>query len=214
MFKTSDGYTYDENGTINLGFWITYQRKTTPVESKRGQLLLEIGMRFENKNSTLSWEEMYNYAKIYYEHHHNLEVPHMFKTSDGYTYDENGKINLGTWIAHQRRNTPVESKRGQLLLEIGMIWCVKKNKQDIINICVDNDIDYVKNKNILNHISKQELQSKIEFFKAYNIRLVDNNGVLIDIFSMSNPDMKEKYGISLEELISEYYIKNQKNKGA
>ena len=30
---------------------------------------------------------------------------------------------------------------------------------------------------------------------------------------MSNPDMKEKYGISLEEIISEYYIKNQIGKG-
>ena len=213
-FKTNDGYTYDENGKINLGVWIAYQRLNTSIESNKGQLLLKIGMRFKNKISTLSWEEMYNYAKIYYEHHHNLEVTFKFKTNDGYTYDENGKINLGVWIATQRLNTPIESNRGQLLLKIGMICGVRKNKQDIINICMNNDIDYDKNKNLLKHISKQELQSKINFLISCNIRLVDNNGGLIDIFDMSSVDIKKKYGVSLEELISEYYIKNQKDKGA
>ena len=75
------------------------------------------------------------------------------------------------------------------------------------------NIDKNKNKTILSRISIQELQSKIEFLKAHNIPIVDENGLLIDIFSMSSPDMKEKYGISLEEIISEYYIKNQMGKG-
>ena len=35
----------------------------------------------------------------------------------------------------------------------------------------------------------------------------------INIFSMSSVDMKEKYNISLEEIISEYYIDKQKGKG-
>jgi len=30
---------------------------------------------------------------------------------------------------------------------------------------------------------------------------------------MSSSDMKEKYGISLEKIINEYYIKNQMRKG-
>ena len=43
--------------------------------------------------------------------------------------------------------------------------------------------------------------------------VVDLNGFLVDIFHMSNQDMKEKYGISLEELINEYYITNKTERG-
>ena len=119
-FKTNDGYTYDRDGIINLGSWIDHQRTRCNPESEKGQLLLKIKMRFENLNSTMSWEEMYEYAKIYYEHHGNLEVPRKFKTNDGYTYDENGIINLGTWISTQRKSCSPESERGQLLLKIKM----------------------------------------------------------------------------------------------
>ena len=94
-----------------------------------------------------------------------------------------------------------------------MIWNVKKNKEQIENICTQYNIDKNKNESLLIYISIQELQSKIEFLKAHNIPIVDENGLLIDIFSMSSPDMKEKYGISLEEIISEYYVKNQMVKG-
>ena len=127
-FKTNDGYTYDDNGIINLGAWISTQRKYCSPESKRGQLLLKIEMRFENKKSTLSWEEMYEYAKIYYEHHGDLEVPYNFKTNDGYTYDENGTINLGLWVFYQRRSCSPVSERGQLLLKIKMRFEKKISK--------------------------------------------------------------------------------------
>ena len=127
-FKTNNGYTYDENGTINLGQWIDYQRRNCLANSERGKLLLEIRMRFENKKSTLSWEEMYEYAKIYYEHHGDLEVPYNFKTNDGYTYDENGTIDLGLWVFYQRRSCSPVSERGQLLLKIKMRFEKKISK--------------------------------------------------------------------------------------
>ena len=120
-FRTNDGYTYEEEGKIRLGQWISSQRQITPQESERGYLLSKIGMRFETrKRNTLSWEEMYEYAKIYYEHYNNLEVPRRFMTNDGYTYEEEGKIRLGKWISNQRQNIPQESEQGQLLTEIGM----------------------------------------------------------------------------------------------
>ena len=119
-FRTSNGYEYDENGKVNLGAWIFGQRSTVSPKSERGQLLLKIGMRFSNKRNRLSFKEMYEYARIYYEYHGNLEVPAKFRTSNGYEYDENGKVNLGMWIAKQRERVPLESERGQLLLRIGM----------------------------------------------------------------------------------------------
>lgn len=51
---------------------------------------------FERLNNVLtaSWEDMYQYAKSYYEAHGDLRVPTAYKTVDGYS--------LGAWIATQR----------------------------------------------------------------------------------------------------------------
>ena len=97
-FKTNNGWERDETGKINLGDWISHQRQNTNPNSERGKLLLAIKMRFEKIKNILSWEEMYEYAKIYYEHHGNLKVPVSFKTNNGWERDETGKINLGDWI--------------------------------------------------------------------------------------------------------------------
>ena len=69
--------------------------------------------------------KMYEYAKMYYKMHENLEVPARFKTNNGYDYDENGKINLGQWVANQRSNINSESEQGILLSQIGMRFEVK-----------------------------------------------------------------------------------------
>ena len=132
VFKTTNGQEYDENG-IALGTWIVTQRtaykgdstnKITPTQIK---LLEEIGMRFETANRNKIWIEKYNLAKAYFEHYGNLEIPTVFKTTNGQEYDENG-IALGQWIANQRnaykgtcrqKITPDQIK---LLEEIGMKW--------------------------------------------------------------------------------------------
>ena len=102
-------------GPIRLGKWITNQRQTCSPKSDRGQKLLRIGMRFENKISTRIWEEMYEYAKAYYEEHGDLEVPKKFTIESA-----KGPIRLGVWIANQRQTCSPESDRGQKLLRIGM----------------------------------------------------------------------------------------------
>ena len=204
-FKTINGYDEDING-VSLGQWLGVQRRNfDTLDDEKKQKLSNIEIRLENKKSFISWEEMFELAKKYYFEHNDLRVPQKYVTEEG--------IRLGSWIANQRNLTSPNSEKGQLLLSIGMIWKTKKNKEEIDNACIQHNIDKNKNKTILSHISIQELQSKIEFLKAHNIPIVDENGLLIDIFSMSSLDMKEKYGISLEEIISEYYIKNQMRKG-
>jgi len=126
-FKTNNGWERDETGKINLGDWISHQRQNTNPNSERGKLLLAIKMRFEKIKNILSWEEMYEYAKIYYEHHGNLKVPVSFKTNNGWERDEAGKINLGDWINNQRRRVSPNSERGKLLLTIKMCFETKKN---------------------------------------------------------------------------------------
>ena len=209
-FKTINGKDYDENGKINLGVWIYTQRKKVVPESEKGKLLTEMGMRFKNIKSTLSWEEIYEYAKIYYSEYGNLKIPIKFKTNNGKDYDENGKINLGKWINTQRIQTNPESERGILLSRIGMIWNVKSNKEQIQSICLENNIDFNINKKVLDHISVQELISKIAFLQENDISVTNLDGKLNEIFSMSNINMQVMYGISLEELIDKYYLKDIK----
>ncbi len=127
-FKTNNGFEYDENGKINLGQWITNQRQKVTPESEKGQLLSKIGMRFEKNYFDQKWQEMYEYAHLYYDHYGNLKVPQGFKTNNGFESDENGKINLGTWISNQRQTVNPESERGKLLSKIGM--CFEKNYFD------------------------------------------------------------------------------------
>ncbi len=210
-FKTNNGYEYSEFGTINLGTWIFRQRERVILESEQGQKLLQIGMRFDNKK--LSWEEMYDYAKIYYEHHGDLEVQQKFKTNNGYEYDETGKINLGQWIATQRKTTIQDSKKGRLLTKIGMVWSIKSNKNQVQEICNVNNININVNKDILSHISIQELISKIEYLKDSNIKLTDNTGKLHQIFNINSVDLEKQYGISFEDLITTYYLDKNKSKG-
>ena len=211
-FRTNDGYTYEEEGKIRLGKWISNQRQNVPQESEQGQLLTEIGMRFGTKNNTLSWEEMYEYAKIYYEHYNNSEVPVKFRTNDGYTYEEKGKIRLGQWISNQRHNISQKSEKIQALDEIKMNWNLKIQKEEVNNLCIDNEINIELNKTVISHISAKELKSKITYLRANGIELTNEDGKLHEIFSMSSPDMKEKYGISLPEMIRDFYDVKQKRK--
>ena len=211
-FRTNDGYTYEEDGKIRLGQWIFKQRQNVPQKSEQGHLLTEIGMRFETKNNALSWEEMYEYAKIYYEHYNNLEVPVKFRTNDGYTYEEKGKIRLGQWISNQRHNISQKSEKIQALDEIKMNWNLKIQKEEVNNLCIDNEINIELNKTVISHISAKELKSKTTYLRANGIELTNEDGKLHEIFSMSSPDMKEKYGISLPEMIRDFYDVKQKRK--
>ena len=210
-FQTTDGYTEDPNG-VNLGEWISRQiTKFATLSEERKKKLLAIG--FTPSRWDTKWEENYKLAQAYYEHKGDLLILATFKTLDGYTENPNG-IKLGSWLRTQRANfSKLTDERKQKLLAIGFVPSVKQNNAAIENICTQYNINKEKNKTVLKHISIQELQSKIEFLSTFNIPIVDENGLLIDIFSMSSPDMKEKYGISLEELINEYYIKKQNKKG-
>ncbi len=212
-FKTTNGYDYDENG-VNLGGWISTQRKNKNLSSKREEKLSLIGMRFKTKNNDEAWNQMYEHAKSYYEHHGDLKVPRNFKTTNGYEYDENG-INLGGWINIQRKtykNEKISEEKIAKLNLIGMIWSHRKNKDQIQAICDSYSIDSKQNKKALNHISVQELQSKIAYLNENGMEIIDESGKLHEIFSMSNPDMQEKYKVELETLINTYY--SNKTKGA
>ena len=112
------------------------------------------------------------------------------------SYLRNGKYSDKTYLTIDQMNT---------LLSIGFKF--NKGIEDKIykqEICKNHNIDLKINNKIIERISKIELISKINFLEASNLELVDNTGKLIDIFSMSNQDIQDKYGISLETIINTY----------
>ena len=210
-FMTNDGATRDEEG-VALGEWIRRQRREySELSEGKKRKLQEIG--FIQNALEAQWQMNYALAEAYYNKHHNLLIPIKFITIDGITYDENG-VALGHWIAVQRRNySELSEERKRKLQEIGMVWDNRLNKAKTKDICTQYMIDMNKNKEILSHISFEELQAKIDFLKTSGIPITNANGVLCDIFNMSSEDMKEKYGISMEELIRDYLNKNDIGRG-
>lgn len=130
---------------------------------------------------------------------------------DGFAYDKKG-VYLGTWLKYQIKTCDSESEHGKLLKKIGVIFYERKRNQVIEDICLINSIDIKLNKSILAHISIQELTSKIKFLNGLNLQITLNDGKILDIFSLSNKDMKEKYGLFLEELVNKYSLKASKTK--
>ena len=278
-FKTINGYEYNETG-INLGIWLASQRANKNLSEERRRLLSNIGIRFEDYYD-LQWNKNYELAKKYYEYHGNLKIPVKFKTINGYEYNDTG-VNLGKWLYTQRQNKNLSDERRKLLSNIGMrfislkeekIWyslyeqalkfykqygawseenldridnkdiiaygsiltwlkeqrrnpdlnkdmkkCLSnigfifdtdKNIEEIKKVCIEYNISYEYNKDVLNNISAKEFIIKIRYLLDNRISVVDRNNKLHEIFGMSNQEMIEKYHVSLEELYDKYL--NQKN---
>lgn len=208
-FTTKNGFTYDEDG-VHIGYWLGNQKNQfSNLPKEKQHLLKKIGL-VNTRNE--QWLRNYELAKIYYEYYGDVHMLSKFKTSDGITYDKNG-VQLGRWLSYQIKTCDPDSEHGRLLSELGVTFNVKKTNQEIMDICASNNIDTKLNKTILTHISLEELASKIEFLKEHNLSLTLDDGKLSEIFSLSNKDMQEKYGISLEELVSKYSLKVSKTKG-
>lgn len=201
-FRTLNGYEYSEDG-VNLGFWIGTQKSNyDKFSEERKKMFEKIG--FIKNSYDSKWQKVYELAKAYFIHYNNLYIDINFKTVNGYEFDEDG-VSLGIWIANQRKLIEHGSERERLLTNIGMIWSVRSNLKEVMEICNRYNINYDKNKLVLKNISVEVLQSKIKFLLANNMCLVNSDGKLDKIFSISSVDMKERFGVTLEELINEYY---------
>ncbi len=124
-------YTNEEG--IKLGAWISNQRrkyKIGKLSKKQIELLNSIGMLWKIDKQT--WKEMYDLAKNYYNHNHNLKISKNFITKNGYEYDKEG-LKLGIWIGEQRKTYKqgtLSEERKLKLNQIGMIWEVNKEAWD------------------------------------------------------------------------------------
>ena len=126
-------------------------------------------------------------------------------------YGQDDLIGIGDKIKFLRKGqysscTYLTVGQMQTLLSIGFKF--NKGIEDIIykrEICEAFNIDIALNQEIIDRISKLELISKIKcLIKEKNMPILDSNGKLVDIFTMSSRDIEEKYGISLETIINTY----------
>ena len=206
-FKTNDGITYDENG-LSLGVWVYGQKLHCNVLSDRGRLLSSIGMKFQeikpSMGKKMEWYKFYFCAVEYYNKNGNLDIPRSYKTESG--------LDLGMWIVRQRTYygmNKLSPDRISKLESIGMIWEKRNNSYNVLKLCAEIGLDTKKNSVVLKHISLIVLESKMSYLRDNMIRLVDENGLLHEIFSMSNFNMKLKYGVGLEDLVEIYKEKSK-----
>lgn len=220
MYKLATKYQ-KEHGNLNipqnyttsddqaLGIWLQTQRnnyRDGKLKPERIKLLEDIGINWHLKQC-YSWEEMYSLAAEYYKTNGNLAIPRSYKAPNG--------ANLGTWLSSQRqkyRQGKLTKEKTLALENIGVVWdfkidngithYLKKLKEE--GIIIAEEI----NKDILNHISLIELQSKVKYITDMGALPVDKDGHLIDIFSMASTDIEAKYGISLEALIEAFEVEN------
>ena len=178
-FKTVNGYDYDENG-VALGMWVANQRQAykcnvvNKISEWQIEQLKQIGMRFETKNREEEWNKKYELARLYYEHHGNLEIPQFFKTLNGYEYDENG-FEIGNWLRNQRqayKENRMSKKRIILFKKIGMRFETK-------NIEEEWNKKYKLAKAYYEHYGDLEIPIK---FKTINGYEYDENGISLGMW--------------------------------
>ena len=127
-------------------------------------LLIGIGMRFENKKMT--FEDWYKLAKAYSESHNgSLEIPKRFKTFDGVneiTEDDpryKDAPDLGAKVVNWRgiyngtRNGTLTQEQIKMLEDIGIVWFTDKNNDKLQSQIIDEKNKLKKQKEILNRFN-------------------------------------------------------------
>lgn len=120
---------YNENGNSlvplrfitkdnkKLGSWVSTQRrnyKDNKLSEEKIELLEKVEMIWNP--ASMTWNEMYKIAKMYFKENGNLNIPNI------YFYKN---VNLGSWILTQRNNYNqkiLNDNQIELLNKIGMEW--------------------------------------------------------------------------------------------
>ncbi len=211
-FKTINGYLYDAKG-VNLSFWINSQRENyNGLSKERKQLLSDIGFDLEKNNDR--WQNMYNLAKEYYEHHGNLNVPSGFKTINGYLYDDTG-VDLSLWVNSQQKvYYGLRKEQQQLLSNIGLVLSEPKEKWESMYNLAQKYYEYHGNLNVpfnfktvngyLYDASGVNLFSWISFQKRGYFNLTEEQQQLLSNIGLALSESKEQWK-NMYNLAKEYY---------
>ena len=162
-----------------------------------------------------NWNLMYNLATAYYNKNNNLEIPFIFKTLDGITYDESG-YSLGVWINTQRRiykSGKLSKDKIKLLEKIGMRF---ENKKKIVGWEAYYKLAkayFEKNSNLEIQISFKTLDGITYDENGYNLGIWINTQRQVyksDKLNKERIELLEKIGMRFESKINkkdwkEYY---------
>ena len=100
----------------------------------------------------------------------------------------------------------MSEERVDALNAIGMIWELRKNKEQIEAICASHGITLDK-KSPLYKKSATELRCKMAYLESIDVPIFEQNGEsqkLNPIFFMSDVDMQEKFHVSMSDLVHTY----------
>ena len=109
---------YETENGINLGLWISRQRKfykkekLTDEQIEKLESIKMIWDIYENE-----WNKMYDLAKEYYEKNNHLNIPRRYITEDG--------VKLGSWISSQRtlyKSKKLKKDQIEKLESIKIVW--------------------------------------------------------------------------------------------
>ena len=200
-----------DNG-LELGRWIVNQRQIyfgkIPglLTNMQVEKLEDIGMVWDDVRKN-RWLKKYEIAKKFYEEQGFLPLANKYKD----IYPE-----IYSWLRVQRnlyKRNKLSTDKIEALKRIGFIVEKSNSKyskmDNLVSLLIKDNV-YINidlNKDILERMSIEELEAKIEFLQANNILPVDNKGRLIDIFTMSSEDIKNdsRYGKTLEEMMTKKY---------
>ena len=167
-------------------------------------------LRYVMDRITMTWEAKYELAKAYYEHHGNLEIPHIFKTLNGYEYDENG-INLGMWIDNQKqafKKHKLSEEKIEMLKKITMNFEIKNYDEEWFK-------KYELAKAYYEHHGNLEMPQS---FKTLNGYEYDENGINLGMWISSQKQAFKKYKLQedktemLDKIKMKYFSKKQDEK--
>lgn len=174
-FKTKDGITYCEDG-FNLKELLSSQIKSlskdnlSPKKLHNKRKLEALGIVFKKKKIDV-WQRNYNLLQNYYNYYGSLEIPFIFKTKDGVTYNSEG-IELGKWAKSQLENlsriflSKIEKEQKHKLELIGMEFGMRKP-------------------NVFENNEKDELSRKISYLKSIYEELETINKIQKEHISQS-----------------------------
>lgn len=218
-FRTNDGVSFNAIG-MRLGKWLYSAKKNYSPNSIEGELLMSFCIKLEKKDEStnrgfdLEWLKMFRLAAEFYKEFGCLEVPRTSKK-------------LFEWLSNQKelyRIGTLASDRILMLESIGIVWNPRLEE-----VCINLGIDYGKNKDVLKKITYTEFKLRLSFIDylnekgydiisigdcidivVYDFSLVDHDGKLNEIFSMSIVELEKKFGDTFSEFNEKYEKGKQK----
>jgi len=130
-------------------------------------------------------------------------------------WQNNNKEKL--YVAAQTSEMQEKYHKGcEIIKEAYIKYQQKQNNKKstyMFDLCEEYNIDVGINNYIIEHTTYEEFNAKLNYLILNGFGLTDESGMLHEIFSMCSANMEAKYGISLENLIKEYYVSDERTPG-